>query len=110
MVRRRPARCPPAHDHPRPRDRDARRRPGDDVHDHAGRPRLDRGHGRRRRQPATARRGTGRRAGGMTVSGDVRDVPPWGPTVARWTSRMVLLAALWCVVAMVLTPFAHRAV
>ena len=46
----------------------------------------------------------------MTDSGgDVRGVPAWGPTVAKWVPRLVFLAALWCVVAMILTPFASRA-
>ena len=42
----------------------------------------------------------------MTVSGgDVQRVPAWGHVVATWLPRFVLLAAVWCLVAMVLTPF-----
>ena len=37
--------------------------------------------------------------------GDVQRVPAWGHVVATWLPRFVLLAAVWCLVAMVLTPF-----
>jgi lysyl-tRNA synthetase, class II len=41
----------------------------------------------------------------VTLSvGDVRRVPAWGPDVAKWVPRVVLLAAVWCVIAMFLTP------
>ena len=36
--------------------------------------------------------------------GDGRGVPAWGHVVATWLPRFVLLAAVWCLVAMVLTP------
>src|SRR3954465_1965292 len=43
--------------------------------------------------------------GGVTVtSGDAQRVPAWGHAVATWLPRFVLLAAVWCLVAMVLTP------
>src|SRR4051794_27120346 len=47
--------------------------------------------------------------GVVTVSGgDVRRVPAWGQDAAKWATRLVLLAAVWCVVAMFLTPFSSR--
>jgi lysyl-tRNA synthetase, class II len=58
----------------------------------------------------TRRRRLAGQDGGVTDTGDVRGVPAWGPTVAKWVPRLVLLAALWCVVAIVLTPFAGSAV
>jgi lysyl-tRNA synthetase class 2 len=46
----------------------------------------------------------------VTVSGgDAQRVPGWGHVVATWLPRFVLLAAVWCVVAMVLTPLSSTA-
>ncbi len=41
--------------------------------------------------------------------GDVRGVPAWGPAVATWLPRFVLLAAVWCLVAIGLTPISSTA-